>query len=435
MKCTDFMRANSEGGSSGSLPTLFTEELARDLRADAAALLGVLTRVGHWDPERDAKLAALLDLRRTATSEEKVLVFTQFADTVDYLSDQLAAKGVARLAAATGRHGGPDRNRLALQPSQQRQAEPGHVRLTNCGSCLPTDVLSEGQNLQDCAIVVNYDLPWAIIRLIQRAGRVDRIGQQADTILCYSFLPADGVERIIRLRSRVRQRLQENAEVVGTDEAFFEDEKNDQPFLNLYNEKAGILDGDDDAEVDLASYAYQIWKNAIDRDPTLEKVIPAMPNVVFSTKAHAPTSEQPEGRSGLPADGRRQRRARLGGRARQERDRVAVHDPQGCRVRTRYASPAPARATSRAGCQRREADRRDGDSPSAGSSAGPPGRGSAPTSGSSATPSESRARCSHTPDLRKAIEDIYRYPLRQSAIDTLNRQFRAASATRIWPIW
>ncbi len=73
---------------------------------------------------------------------------------------------------------------------------------------LATDVLSEGQNLQDCAVIVNYDLPWAIIRLIQRAGRVDRIGQQSDTILCYSFLPADGVERIIRLRSRVRQRLQ-----------------------------------------------------------------------------------------------------------------------------------------------------------------------------------------------------------------------------------
>ena len=57
-----------------------------------------------------------------------------------------------------------------------------------------TDVLSEGQNLAGRAIVVNYDLPWAIIRLIQRAGRVDRIGQKAEKILCYSFLPADGVE-------------------------------------------------------------------------------------------------------------------------------------------------------------------------------------------------------------------------------------------------
>src|SRR5208283_29103 len=137
-----------------------------------------------------------------------------------------------------------------------------------------TDVLSEGQNLQDAHIIVNYDLPWAIIRLVQRAGRVDRIGQMSDKVLCYSFLPADGVERLIQLRSRVRQRLRENAEVVGTDEAFFEDEGERQELADLYNEKAGILDGEADTEVDLASYAYQIWKNAIDANPALQKAIP-----------------------------------------------------------------------------------------------------------------------------------------------------------------
>ncbi|MEI2616365.1 MAG: hypothetical protein V9F06_01840 [Thermomicrobiales bacterium] len=55
---------------------------------------------------------------------------------------------------------------------------------------------------------MNYDLPWAIIRLIQRAGRVDRIGQQAEAILCYSFMPAERIEDLLRLRARVRQRLQ-----------------------------------------------------------------------------------------------------------------------------------------------------------------------------------------------------------------------------------
>ena len=100
---------------------------------------------------------------------------------------------------------------------------------------------------------------------------MDRIGQKSDEILCYSFLPADGVERIIRLRARVRQRLQENAEVVGTDEAFFEDDRNDQAIRDLFTEKAGILDGDADTEVDLASYAFQIWKNAIDRDPACRR--------------------------------------------------------------------------------------------------------------------------------------------------------------------
>ena len=162
---------------------------------------------------------------------------------------------------------------------------------------ISTDVLSEGQNLQDCSIVVNYDLPWAIIRLVQRAGRVDRIGQMSEDILCYSFLPAEGVERIINLRGRVRARLRQNAEVVGTDEAFFEDdgEAGNETIVNLYNEQAGLLDDAQDNDVDLASHAYQIWKNAITRDPDLEKIVPVLPPVVYSTRLHIPTDSEPEG--------------------------------------------------------------------------------------------------------------------------------------------
>jgi Helicase conserved C-terminal domain/SNF2-related domain len=130
--------------------------------------------------------------------------------------------------------------------------------------------LSEGQNLQDCAVILNYDLPWAIIRLIQRAGRVDRIGQQAEEILCYSFLPAEGVERLINLRGRLRDRLNENQEVVGTDEAFFEDEQAREMLLNLYNERSGVLDEADEGDVDLTSEALQIWQSAIDANPSLK---------------------------------------------------------------------------------------------------------------------------------------------------------------------
>jgi len=79
-----------------------------------------------------------------------------------------------------------------------------------------------------------YARLYSDIRLIQRAGRVDRIGQNGEGILCDSFLPAEGVERLIRLRSRVRQRLHEDAEVVGTDETFFEDEKHEAIIRDLF---------------------------------------------------------------------------------------------------------------------------------------------------------------------------------------------------------
>ena len=82
---------------------------------------------------------------------------------------------------------------------------------------------------------------------------------------------------------------------MGTDEYFFEEDDNgDDGFIrDLYNEKAGILDGDTD--VDLASHAYQIWKNAIDHEKGLEKKIKEMPDVVYSAKPHFPTVKEPEG--------------------------------------------------------------------------------------------------------------------------------------------
>lgn len=129
-------------------------------------------------------------------------------------------------------------------------------------------------------MVVNYDLPWAIIRLIQRAGRVDRIGQQSPIILCYSFLPAEGVDTIIRLRTRIRARLRQNAEVVGTDEAFFEDESPETVIRDLYNERSGVLNDADGGETDLASYAYGIWKDAKERDPSLERIVPSLPTSI-----------------------------------------------------------------------------------------------------------------------------------------------------------
>lgn len=272
-------------------PTLFVDALRNDLASDADELWKVLETGGHWNPAADRKLQALRELLRRERG--KVLVFTQFADTVNYLATELRGCGVDRLEGVTGRSDDPTHLAWRFSPdSNDKQSVVGaddELRVL-----IATDVLSEGQNLQDCATVVNFDLPWAVIRLVQRAGRVDRIGQKAERILCYSFLPADGVERILRLRSRVRQRLRENAEVVGTDEAFFEDD-DDRPIVDLYNEQEHVLEADDDGEVDLASRAFQIWKNATDGDPTLARRVIDLPPVVFSARAHDESTQKPAG--------------------------------------------------------------------------------------------------------------------------------------------
>lgn len=264
-------------------PRLFKKDLAVQLRADADLLLRVLKIGGRWDAAKDTKLHALADLLTKRHEAEKLLVFTQFADTARYLESELKRSGVKAMAAVTGDTDDPTRYAVQFSPvsndARKETAKADELRIL-----IATDVLSEGQNLQDAAIVVNYDLPWAIIRLIQRAGRVDRIGQQADAIQCYSFMPAEGVERIIRLRAKVRQRLQQSAEVVGTDEAFFEDDVSPEALTDLYHEKAGALDDPADDEVDLSSYAWQIWNNAIKNDEALRKIVEALPNVVYTAK-------------------------------------------------------------------------------------------------------------------------------------------------------
>jgi hypothetical protein len=257
-------------------------------------LRDVLATCGTWEEDRDTKLRALLDLVRADHADEKILVFTQFADTARYLEHALTNAGVSSVSAVTGQSENPTRLAWRFSPGSNKKEDvaeaDGELRIL-----IATDVLSEGQNLQDCSTIVNFDLPWAIIRLIQRAGRVDRIGQQADEISCYSFLPADGVERIIRLRSRVRTRLKENREVVGSDEAFFEDDDQKSPIQDLYSEKAGILDGEEDGEVDLASHAFEIWQNAIKQDKNLKKVVEELPDVVFATKAMPDIADAKEG--------------------------------------------------------------------------------------------------------------------------------------------
>lgn len=409
---------------------LFIDDLKNHLEADSMALIGLLQKFGEWDQKNDVKLDALYNLLTKAHPDEKVLVFTQFADTVEYLVESLCSRGLESVEAVTGNDENPTRKVWRFSPKSNGKDDPseaGHViKEEELRVLVTTDVLSEGQNLQDCYIVVNYDLPWAIIRLIQRAGRVDRIGQGSEKIWCYSFLPARGIERIIHLRARVRQRLRENMEVVGADEAFFED-FNEQRIIDLYNEKSGALDDEVDTEVDPASYAYQIWKKAIDEEPALQRIVEDLPDVVYSTKKNDTTgpdgvlvymrtaeghdsmvwvdsnggiaSESPlkildssKAEKTTPAEPRQERHHELvaiGARHAMTHEKLVggqLGSPRGARFRT-YDRLKEYR--------RNIGENRD-----------------------------LFISDEYVADLERVIDDIYRIPLRSSAVDTLNRVLR-----------
>ena len=404
-------------------PDLFKASLESDLQTDSDALLGILQTHGAWNPLHDAKLNALDDLATKTHPDRKVLVFSQFADTVRYLERQLKDRDLKGMAGVTGNSTEPTEFARRFSPisNEIRDAVTPERELR---VLVATDVLSEGQNLQDCAIVVNYDLPWAIIRLIQRAGRVDRIGQTAETILCHSFLPAEGVERIIDLRGRVRRRLEQNAEVVGADESFFEDEADEQTILNLYHERAGILDGDPDGEVDLASHAYQIWKNAISANPGLEREVANLPDVIFSSRQHTPIAQRPEGvlvfvripdgndaLAYVDREGKSITESQLeilaAAECKPDTPAQPHHEVHHCLVEQGVKHIA--REEQRVGGQLGR----------------PSGARFRTYTRLKAYADSIQGQLFDVPALHQALDDIYRYPLRQAAVDTLNRQLRS----------
>ena len=232
----------------------------------------------------------------TTIPAEKILVFTPVRR-----HGALPRKPaqIPRRCADGGGHGGfggPDAARMAVQPERATRSRT-HVRSRrkSCGCLIATDVLSEGQNLQDCAIVVNYDLPWAIIRLIQRAGRVDRIGQQAHNILCYSFLPADGIERLIRLRARVRSAPARERRSRRNGRGVLRGRRYDKPFsISTARRPASWTETTMRKSISRPMHTRSGGTPSRPTRPSKKK-IEDMPNVVYSSKAYAPKSERPEG--------------------------------------------------------------------------------------------------------------------------------------------
>ncbi len=278
----DELRAANPARVRWVLAQAFLPDLRDDLLADTEAIAGMLGRYGTWDPARDGKLAALARIVSDLHPNEKVLVFTESADTAGYVAAELERRGIGAAGAVTG--DSPDPSLQARRFSPRSSRAPSVEAGEELRVLVSTDVLSEGQNLQDARIVVNYDLPWAVVRLVQRAGRVDRIGQAASEVLVYSLLPAGRIEDEIRLRERIRDRLAESAALLGSDEQFFGDASERRTIAALYDEHSDFrIDGNGE-DVDPVSMAYEIWRHATQEHPDLADTAAKLPNVVYATK-------------------------------------------------------------------------------------------------------------------------------------------------------
>ena len=201
------------------------ERWVADLDADHAVLNELLGRIAEIGPEDDDKLIRLRQFLQDANGE-KVLIFSEAETTVDYLFEQLNPEGkdgaIAKLSGSNRDHRAGIVNRFAPQAnlSEELSQPDEEVRLL-----IATDVVSEGQNLQDCARVLNYDLHWNPVRLIQRFGRVDRIGSPYDEIHLHNMLPDAQLDDSLGLTGKLSDRIQAFHDLIGLDNKLLSEEE------------------------------------------------------------------------------------------------------------------------------------------------------------------------------------------------------------------
>lgn len=244
-----------QGSSSYNLGLLDIPRLQRDLRNDRDNFQAILKQVRAVNPGRDAKLRELKRVLgekvleapkdREGRPNRKALVFTTFSDTARYLYENLEEgareEGVnmALVAGSAGNRAMVGSTRFEdilarFSPRSQGGASDGDtgdarpVTTDEIDIVIATDCLSEGQNLQDCDLVVNYDIHWNPVRLMQRLGRIDRIGSTNREVRMVNFWPTKDLDRYLDLKNRVEARMMlADAAGTGTDDPLALDEDPD----------------------------------------------------------------------------------------------------------------------------------------------------------------------------------------------------------------
>lgn len=194
----------------------------RDLEADRERLVRLLRQARAVTPDRDAKLEELRTLIAQKRAEQinpgnnKVLVFTAFADTAAYLYDHLAEEvdGITALVTGSGSNRvssprlKPDLASILTAFAPRARNRPESLAdEPQIDLIIATDCISEGQNLQDCDCVVNYDIHWNPVRIVQRFGRVDRLGSINERIRLVNFWPNMDLDAYIGLERTVSGRM------------------------------------------------------------------------------------------------------------------------------------------------------------------------------------------------------------------------------------
>ncbi len=218
--------------------------LRRHIEHDRKILKRILSLVEPISPKEDAKFQTLIArMEQEPLKTGKRLIFTQYADTAQYLFDNLNPQGVRdeiEVIYSGDKSKARVVGRFAPKANPEYRLQAGETELM---TVIATDVLSEGLNLQDCDKIINYDLHWNPVRLIQRFGRIDRIGSDHDVVYGFNFLPETGIDRNLGLKQKLKNRIQEIHDTIGEDSAILDrtEQLNGDAMYAIYEKKGATL--------------------------------------------------------------------------------------------------------------------------------------------------------------------------------------------------
>ena len=215
--------------------------LKEDITSEKSVLKELLLLVDILDKD-DTKISAYLDqvekIKQNNPSA-KILTFSFFADTVNLIQEKVQQKNF--FGDSPNRYGfvsGKNKNsavhsaKLFAPKAKNYELKTDEVQIDYLVS---TDVLAEGQNLQDCAIVINYDLHWNPVRMIQRNGRVNRLGSDHNLVKVVNMIPHTQVERFLRLYKSLQDKIEMIKATIGTDSSILGEDANPLDFTGVYS--------------------------------------------------------------------------------------------------------------------------------------------------------------------------------------------------------
>lgn len=278
---------------------------SRDLKKDIDAFRDILKKIEPIDAAHDAKLKRLKELiAEKATSpfnpgNRKLLIFSAFADTASYLYHELSPLLLKNRGVHSGLVTGKDAPKATVKLeaadfqevlsrfSPISKERPDLSASGQIDVLFGTDCVSEGQNLQDCDCVVNYDIHWNPVRIIQRFGRVDRIGSKNECVKLINFWPDVDLNEYIDLTDRVKNRMQAvNIAGAGHDNPLAESDGvdfRDEPLTRMMNgeivDMESLKTGVSITDLGLNEYALAL-KKYMEEHPAMGSLPPGINAVV-----------------------------------------------------------------------------------------------------------------------------------------------------------